>query len=318
MKITFVVHRYAPFPGGSEYYVQQMAEECASRGHDVIVFAGEHKGNYNGITVNTDGMSLMNRDLVIVHGGGVPLQDMVLSNAKNINSPMVFMLIIPTFSPLYLQAIQDVAYIGCSTLEDWEYVNKLELYYKARQFRHGLNPKYAMGQKGLFKDRFGIPKDKKMFLSCGGYWPNKRMKELNNLFNKANPEDSILVTTGYDNRYGIMPQDTDKTINIILDNPDDVKNAIADADCYIMHSDREGFGLVIIEAMMNKTPWMATEIAGAKLLKDFGKTYTTDEELIGYIKNFNSLEFDTERGYHYIMRNHHIKNTVDDIERIPT
>ena len=34
MKLLFVVHRYAPFPGGSEYYVQAMTEEALSRGHE--------------------------------------------------------------------------------------------------------------------------------------------------------------------------------------------------------------------------------------------------------------------------------------------
>ena len=38
MKLLFVVHRYPPFMGGSEYYVQAMAEESKERGHQVSVF----------------------------------------------------------------------------------------------------------------------------------------------------------------------------------------------------------------------------------------------------------------------------------------
>jgi len=34
-KILYVVHRYAPYPGGSENYVRDMAEETLRRGHDV-------------------------------------------------------------------------------------------------------------------------------------------------------------------------------------------------------------------------------------------------------------------------------------------
>jgi len=37
-KILYVVHRYAPYPGGSENYVRDMAEETLRRGHDVTVF----------------------------------------------------------------------------------------------------------------------------------------------------------------------------------------------------------------------------------------------------------------------------------------
>ena len=64
MKLCFVVHRYAPFPGGSEYYVQQMAEEALSRGHDVTVLAGEHRGSLNGVKVNSEVGSLINKDLI--------------------------------------------------------------------------------------------------------------------------------------------------------------------------------------------------------------------------------------------------------------
>ena len=45
MKILFVVHRYAPYPGGSEYYVQNMAEEMLRRGHDVYVLAPTNKND---------------------------------------------------------------------------------------------------------------------------------------------------------------------------------------------------------------------------------------------------------------------------------
>jgi hypothetical protein len=63
-KICFVVHRYAPYPGGSEYYVQQMAEECVQRHLDVTVIAGEHKGHLNGVRVTSDANELMNKDLM--------------------------------------------------------------------------------------------------------------------------------------------------------------------------------------------------------------------------------------------------------------
>ena len=45
MRLLFVVHRYYPFPGGSEYYTAAMAEEALSRGHDVTVLTGEHQGD---------------------------------------------------------------------------------------------------------------------------------------------------------------------------------------------------------------------------------------------------------------------------------
>ena len=63
-----------------------------------------------------------------------------------------------------------------------------------------------------------------------------------------------------------------------------LKDAIADADCYVMNSDAEGFGLVILESMINKTPWIARNIAGAKLLSEFGEVYETEDELVNFYK----------------------------------
>ena len=68
-KILYVVHRYAPYPGGSENYVRDMAEETVRRGHDVTVLAGEHKGDLNGVKV-TRNFQIMGSelfDLIVVH-----------------------------------------------------------------------------------------------------------------------------------------------------------------------------------------------------------------------------------------------------------
>ena len=312
-KICFVVHRYAPFPGGSEYYVQQMAEECVQRHHDVTVIAGEHKGHLNGVRVTSDANDLQDKDLIVVHGGDVGVQNFVLSNASRIESPMLYMLIKPSESAVCLQALKDVKYIGCSAPEDWDHVVKHGVEYKSHKVIHGISPTDCIGEEGKFKDKYGIPKDKKMFLSCGGYWPNKKMIELADAFRKADLKDAILVTTGYDNRFGIMPHASENVIPLMVEDPKDIKNAIADADCYVMNSDAEGFGLVILESMINKTPWISRNIAGAKLLADYGQVYDTEEELIPLLQNFNRDINKVEYAYQHVIQNHLIKNTVDDI-----
>ena len=312
-KICFVVHRYAPFPGGSEYYVQQMAEECVQRHHDVTVIAGEHKGHLNGVRVTSDANDLQDKDLIVVHGGDVGVQNFVLSNASRIESPMLYMLIKPSESAVCLQALKDVKYIGCSAPEDWDHVVKHGVEYKSHKVIHGISPIDCIGEEGKFKDKYGIPKDKKMFLSCGGYWPNKKMIELADAFRKADLKDAILVTTGYDNRFGIMPHASENVIPLMVEDPKDIKNAIADADCYVMNSDAEGFGLVILESMINKTPWISRNIAGAKLLADYGQVYDTEEELIPLLQNFNRDINKVEYAYQHVIQNHLIKNTVDDI-----
>jgi glycosyltransferase involved in cell wall biosynthesis len=315
-RILYVVHRYAPYPGGSENYVRDMAEETLSRGHEVCVFTGEHKGDWNGVRV-TDLVNTLNEkwDLIVVHGGDVGVQDFVLRHAKDIQSPILFMLIIPSESQTYLKAIQDCDYIGCSTNADWEYSIDKKITCKAVKISHGIDPKISTGTKG-FREKYGIT-TKYMVLSCGGYWPNKAMRELVEAFNKVCRNDITLVLTGYDNRHGIKPEDSENVKALMLDSREEVLSAIADADLYIMHSHKEGFGLVLLESMLNKTPWASRNIAGANLLKEFGFTYDKDEELLKYLKEFNGVsDIQIENAHSMVVEHHLIKNTVDDILRL--
>jgi glycosyltransferase involved in cell wall biosynthesis len=313
-KILFVVHRYAPYPGGSENYVRDMAEECLSRGHKVTVFAGEHKGDLNGVYVTSDSNVLMDKwDLIVVHGGDVGVQDYVLNNAEKIVSPILFMLIKPSESMTYEHAMKFCKYIGCSTLEDWQFVKNKQKFYKSVQVRHGIDPKVCYAKETNFKEKYGI-KTELMLVSSGGFWPNKAHQELVDVFKQVGRTDMTLVITGYDNRHGIMPQESENVRVMMLYSRNEVLNAIASADLYLMHSRSEGFGLVLLESMLNRTPWAARNIAGAKLLKDYGFTYDTDEQLLKYLKEFKpATPLELTGNWNYVSGNHLIKNTVDDI-----
>ena len=315
-KILYVVHRYAPYPGGSENYVRDMADETLSRGHEVAVFAGEHQGDLNGVRVSNEASILLEKwDLIVVHGGDVGLQDFVLNNCNKIPSPIVFMIIVPSESNVYQRAIQNVKYIGCSTQEDWEYVKRKSVMRKSVQIRHGIDDKVSVGQKG-FREKYGIT-TKYMFLSCGGYWPNKAMNELVESFSKVDRKDVTLVLTGYDNRHQIKPNDTDNVKALMIEDRNEVLSALSEADLYIMHSHKEGFGLVLLESMLNRTPWASREIAGAKVLKEFGFTYTNDDELVDYMQKFKGVRNkQIDDAQEFVTLNHLIKNTVDDIMRL--
>lgn len=314
LNLLFVVHRAPPFPGGSEIYVGAMAKEAMRRGHNVAILAGEHKGRFENIPVTHDGNVLLQPwDLIIVHGADVNVQDYVLSNAKNIPSPILYLLVLPSNNPIPLRALQDCAYIGCSTTQDWEHCKANNVLHKAVQVSHGIEIDNCLGIKG-FKEKHNI--NQRMFVSCGGYWPNKAMIELAGVFEGIELKDSILVTTGYDNRMDLMPRKSDRVIPLLINDRQEVLSAIKDADCMIMHSYQEGFGLVLLESMLNRTPWIARDIAGANLLKQHGKTYTTDQELTDMLQNFDSLSFDLDSAYNHVLQNHLISNTITDIENI--
>ena len=234
---------------------------------------------------------------------------------KKIQAPVLFMLIIPSDSQTYRYACANVDYIGCSTYEDWWYIRERGYKSKAVRVLHGIDPKISIGTSG-FRQKYGIETEL-MFLSCGGYWHNKRMKELVDLFNQVGRTDITLVTTGYDNRFGIKPEDSQYVKNLMIDDREDVMSAIKEADLYIMHSNREGFGLVLLESMLNKTPWAATNMAGARLMHEFGFVYDTDEQLLNYMKEFKPVTEDKiEKAYEYVTLNHMISNTVDDILKL--
>jgi len=317
MKILFVVHRYAPYPGGSEYNVQRTAEECVRRGIEVTVVAGEHKGDLNGVTV-TSGVNPDDFDLIVIHGGDVSVQNLFLQNINNFKAPVLYWLIKPSESPICLQALKDAKYIGCSTEEDWEHVEKWGVKDKSYKIAYGIKEEDA-GTVGIFKKKYGIADDVKMFLSCGGYWPNKRMKELASAFKEANLENAVLVTTGYDNRHDLMPEASHNVIPLMIEDPSEIKDAMADAYCYIMNSDAEGFGLVLLESMLNCTPWISRNIAGAKLMSDYGCVYDTEEDLTLILKLWQEDGWGltrTDAAYDFVTENNLIKNTVDDILKI--
>ena len=163
---------------------------------------------------------------------------------------------------------------------------------------------------------FGVNFQKKETTAEQNFDQNKKMIELAEAFKKADLKDAVLVTTGYDNRFGLMPKESDNVIPLMIPDPADVKDAIADADCYIMNSDAEGFGLVILESMLNMTPWISREIAGAKLLKQHGITYQTEDQLVEILKNFNPNKEQIVNAYRYVIANHLIEHTVNDIEEI--
>jgi len=336
MKICFAVHAYVPHSkGGSEYYVQWMAEECVRRGHDVTVFTEvpstplEPRTTYvhNGVTVTKAMMSLYNQDLIVVHGtldSTKYAQDFVLSRARGLTVPIVYQIITPVESPGNTQAMMTVPYIGCSTPEDWDYVKKHNVEQKAHRIRHGISVQDCTGTPGCFdREKYGIPRDKKMIVSCGGYWRHKRMYELSEIFKAADVKDTVLVTAGHwkgdGNTFARQvpePDEHNRVIALYLPNPQEVKDLIADADLYVMHSMHEGFGLTVLEAMLNRTAWIGYNIAGARILKEFGHTYETDEELLDLLKTHDTLEDKTEAAYQHVMDHHLISHTVDDILKL--
>lgn len=326
-KLLFVVHRYPPYIGGSEYYVQAMAEESLKRGYIVSVFTDQHKGDLNGVTVTNDINILNNNfDLIIVHGGNCKNQDIVHCNSNSIKSPILYMLILPSTSHICMHGLYNSKYIGCSTQADWDHVKHFNVQHKSHFVRHGIVipsiEEMEVGEQ-KFRNKFNIT-TKYIILSCGGFWRHKAMLELADTFNNAintnNITDITLVCTGYNNNESEKPKTNTYVKSLYLEDRSDVSNAMDAADLYIMNSFEEGFGLVLLEAMSKKVPWAARNIAGAKELNAYGYTYNDQSQVYKIISNLedsiNYINTTFPNAYEYVCNTHSITNTVDDIDKI--
>jgi len=318
-RLCYVVHRYAPYPGGSEAFVQNMAEESQRQGHDVTVITQEHKGDLNGVKVTSNHMKLLENsyDLIIVHGGNCSSQDTVHMNSDHIQSPILYMIILPSESWPCMKGLHNSKYIGCSTQADWDHVRKYNFENKSYYIRHSVpfNSK-TIGTPNIFRKKYNIPTDKIMLLSCGGFWPHKGMSELAEICNSLPRDDIILVLTGYyKNAHYTPPIETDKVKVLYIEEKEDVAHAMADMDLYVMNSTEEGFGLVLIEAMLNKKPWISRNIAGAEKMCDYGITYHKKEHLQILLSKIETIigMVDVEKAYKYAIENHLIEHTVADI-----
>lgn len=323
-RVAIVVHRYAPFPGGSEYYCQDIAEEFLKRGHDVTVLAHEHKGNLNGVRVTSNYQILVDErfDLIIVHGGDCITQNIIHSNALMINSPVLYMLIKPSDSAICQYGMGCHKYLGYSTSMDMDHIIKYHHMDKARRVRHGINLTNTVHES--------YASETTIYTSAGGFWPHKGMVELANAWN-ASDLDAELHLFGYGP--GEVPPTTDRVKTFQGLAKEDVHINIASSDGYIMNSFEEGFGLVLLEAMANYIPWYSRKTAGALDMAEYGTLYNDEGELMNILKNIpkndvvykdwnDMIAHEDSRGrslrdaFDYVATNHTITQTVNDIEDI--
>lgn len=313
-KILFVVHRYAPYPGGSETNTKNMAEEMLRRGYDVTVLAAMNQGDLNGVKVTGNHDVLVDQwDLIIVHGGDVISQNIAHANFHLIKSPVLYLIIKPSESDICMQGLRNHKYLGYGTSFDLDLIKKYGFESKARQVRYGL----PIEDTVFTKDETFLPfGGKRYFISIGGFAGHKQMRPLAEAFNKADIPDTLLLLLGYDG--GDVPEGTDKVVSFVGAPKNAVMTLVANAQALIMNSSEEGFGLVLIEAMMNKTPWFARDIAGAHDMRKYGTIYNSEEELMEHLRNFDRepIEVQIDAAYTYAMQNHTIASCVDDIERI--
>lgn len=302
-KILFVVHRYAPYPGGSEANTHRLAKQAVIEGHDVLVLSDAHMGDYEGVRVTSDRSVAHDRyDMIIVHGS-CPTQDYI--HANKWQSPVYYLLVEPPRNGVAdTLGIANATWIGCGTTQDLQFVQQKNVSDKARKFIYSVPYEAEFPRTGQMRQLLNI-QTPYVAMSSGGFWPHKRFQELVDAFNEVNNEEWSLVLFGYDTTHPFPINGNDRVFVIGGAEPDHIYASMADFDLYIMNSETEGYGLTLLEAMINKMPWIARDIAAAY---DFaradnipGRVYTEVGELKTYLKYPPSFSAEAiEYGYNYV------------------
>lgn len=310
-RILFVVHRFYPYPGGSEAFVHWMARECVKRGHFVTVLTDVHKGDVDGIRVTDDrGVVREPQDLVIVHGADCSTQDFV--HTQKLNVPVLYQVIQPSSSQKAMMGGLNADFLGCSTSADWCWASDHGWISKAVRIPHGV-PTSVIGQSG-FKAEYGIKG--RMFMSAGGFWKHKGMKELVEAFKLASPEDATLCLFGYAKSEEAPEESENVKVFAGLESWE-IRAALSEADLYIMNSSIEGFGLVLLEAMLNGVEWFSKPVGGARDIDcSAGTVYETTEQLVSLLRIFERSETRSFEARRWVLTNRLITHTVDYIEKL--
>jgi glycosyltransferase involved in cell wall biosynthesis len=318
-KLLFVVHRYAPYPGGSEYNTHRLAKEAVRQGHDVLVLSDTHQGDFEGVAVTSDRRVVrdMKFDMIIVHGS-CPTQDFV-HGEYNLPSPVYYMLLEPPKNVVAREyGTRNATWIGYGTSQDYRYIESLpiDIQSKAVPYVYGI-PHDAIGTAGRIKELVGV-KTEYMAMAAGGYWPHKRFHDIVTAFNAVNHPKWSLVLFGYDTQYGTVPSHGNERVIPVVDaEPSDIYDAMADADVVIMNSESEGYGLTLLEAMYNKAYWWSTPVAAGEDLHQlgFGHTLNSQDSLhmaFAFDRRSPSPVY-LERAKRYVQTHHMIEHSLASI-----
>lgn len=308
MKILFVVHRTYPYNGGSEYNVKLISEALSKEGYDVYVLTDISNGNYGDVKILNDRNILFSDQFewIIIHGNDMPIQDFVLNNIEKVKSKTLYWIIKPSNSNSAINGFKYANIIGWGTSYDYNHLCKYNCINNARYIRYSSDVNNSIGNK--------TDKKFKYYCSSGGFGGHKGFDELVEIFLESKLENTKLILTGY---IGDKPDYKNKNIIVqSIDNRKEYLDILANSDLYIMNSFDEGFGLVLLDAMINKVPWISRNIAGATDMSKYGDVYSTSEELKQLLLTYKKDELKIESAYQHIVTERNITNMVKDFKFI--
>lgn len=304
--------------GGTESVAQALLYGLLQKGYELTVLTETFTGGTAPVLVTNDLGILESADVVIQVGAFSNMDyEVIARRRRNIFRAPILLWAIEPYEPLFLWCVAPNTGIP---------QDKIMFVYSVEYGKHRL-ARQGLGFLGM-KVRYGVPSTtgsagfkrknnivtSKMFLTVGGFDARKRQHELIKVFKDAGLSDTTLVVTGHRGLEN-MPQEQDGVRVFMLDDRQEFLNAIFESDLLIMNSDSEGFGLVLLEAMFNKTRWAANKV-GATIhsedLADYGYVYENDEGLKRAFTEYEKL--DVMKAYRFAEANHTIDVMVNDAE----
>ena len=304
--------------GGTESVARDLAWGLLRKGYDITILTETSVGDHAPLTVTKDFSILKNANIILQVGvfSMMDYEVVEMRRRKIFTAPILIWSIEPEqkffrwMTDPMTGIPQNEILCGYSVQYAKHHLDAVGLGHLGMKIRYGVPA--TIGRPGFRKKR-GITTSK-MFLSAGGFDARKRQHELIKVFVENKPADTTLVVTGHRTLHN-APQETDGVRVIVPDDRQELMDAMFEADLLIMNSDAEGFGLVLLEAMFNKTPWSANKVGAAiykEDLADYGYVYENEE---GLAKAFTEYEkLDVMRSYRFAEVNHTIDVMVDDTE----
>ena len=309
MRILFTSHRFWPSIGGTEEVVERLARACVAAGHDVTVFTSDEPGApereardgyaIRRFTLRRSGKyrfpprayreAVLSEgwDVVHLHGQRVWSTDYLYRHLKRAKAPLVFTAHgfaqrhpgAPLVSDLYYRvvmprALRHVQAIVTLTESEREELREFRVdEAKLRLIPNGIEPaEFAALPRG-FRARHKLPPAAPLLLYVGGLYANKRADRLVEL---SADVGATLVVIGRDAQGAQaslekLARSRGADVRFLGSLPrEDVLGAYAECDLFVLASDFEGFGLVLLEAMASGLPFLSTPCGAAPELAATG------------------------------------------------
>lgn len=308
MRVLLTSHRFWPSVGGTEEVVARLAQQFAAAGHDVTVATSDEPGApaeepRDGYAVRRFRLRRVGKfrfppedyvrfardgawDVVHLHGQRVWSTDHLYRHLKRFRAPVVFTAHgfyqwhverTPLVDAWYYRRVLPRALRHAAAVTALTDAERGELAAwgvpEARVIPDGYDPAEFATLPAGFRASRAFDADEPLLLYVGGLYRNKRVDRLVRAAAKA---DATLAVVGRDldgeqARLHALAQKLGARVRFMGTLPRrDVLAAYREADLFLMGSDFEGFGLVLLEAMAAGLPFVSTPAGAAPDLARHG------------------------------------------------